>query len=68
MDARVEPAHAGRDLRTGDAVFEKIGVLQARELDGDAILEMTHDPAGCPADGACRHVRWKRTARETARP
>src|SRR6516162_10054227 len=40
-----------RALCARDAVFEKVGVLQAGELYRDAVLEMAHDPAGGPANG-----------------
>src|ERR1700688_2125093 len=34
-----------RPLPAGDVVFQKVGMLQAGELDGEAFFEVTHDAA-----------------------
>ena len=38
-------------LLSADAFFERIRVLEPRELDGEAVFEMADDPARHPADG-----------------
>jgi hypothetical protein len=60
------PQPAGREppLRpaitspSGDVVFQKVGMTKARELDRDAVIEVTHHPACCLADGdRCADLR-----------
>jgi hypothetical protein len=43
--------HSCRRLPAGDVLFEKIGMLQADELDRKAIFEVADDPADSLADG-----------------
>jgi hypothetical protein len=38
-------------LFTGDVVFDGVGMLQAGELDGKTVLDMTDHPARSLADG-----------------
>src|SRR6266852_1995135 len=44
-------AGARRRLPAGDVLFEKVRVLQASELDRDAVLEMAYHPSQRLADG-----------------
>ncbi len=47
-------------LPAGDVVFEKVRMLQAHELDREAVLEMAHHPAGVlpMVTGAPISGRW----------
>ena len=66
-----------RRLRAGNVLFEKIRMLQARELDGEALLEVAHDPALCLAEADeaadrrplfwCSRQRPRATCRSTGR-
>ena len=38
-------------LFAGDALFDEVGMLQAREFDGESVIDMAHDAARRLADG-----------------
>jgi hypothetical protein len=44
-EARQSRQLSRRPLPAGDVIFQKVGMLQAGELDGEAFLEMAHDAA-----------------------